>query len=319
MPATPRWGLRYPAGSDPADAPTAIGNLAADLDGVAFDDQGPVASRPTSTPGSPGKKGRYYFATDEGVLYRDTGTSWVGINAAGAADGPAAIPTLRSLGTGALQAAAGNDPRLSDQRTPLDGSVTGAKVAAALKPSGGAGAATEALRALGTAAGTAAAGSHASQHGPTGADPLADGSLNVSVLKTAPMISALNTALTVTNNADNWLDARLSNQRGGFAVPTDAQPTRAVAPVAGVYQLGIVAGFPANSGGTLRLVGLRFGGGQRVNQDRTGPFSASFGCTVQLSMTYLFSAGQYAEWVIFQDTGASQNVSLAWWMTRIGS
>jgi hypothetical protein len=44
-------------------------------------------------------------------------------------DGSAATPTLRSLGSGPLQAAAGNDPRLSDQRTPLDNSVTGAKVA----------------------------------------------------------------------------------------------------------------------------------------------------------------------------------------------
>lgn len=172
MPTTPRWALRYPAGSDPADVPTSMQNLAEDLDGVAFDDQGALASRPTSTPGSPGKRGRYYFAIDEGVLYRDTGTSWVGINAAGAADGPAATPTLRSLGTGALQAAAGNDARLSDQRVPIDGSVTPQKIAAALKPSGGAGGTTEALRALGTAAGMAAAGSHASQHGPAGADPL---------------------------------------------------------------------------------------------------------------------------------------------------
>lgn len=43
-------------------------------------------------------------------------------------DGAAAAPTLRSLGTGANQAAAGNDPRLSDSRTPTGtaaGSLTG--------------------------------------------------------------------------------------------------------------------------------------------------------------------------------------------------
>ena len=44
-------------------------------------------------------------------------------------DGSAATPTLRSLGSGPQQAAAGDDPRLSNQRTPLDNSVTGAKVA----------------------------------------------------------------------------------------------------------------------------------------------------------------------------------------------
>jgi len=43
-------------------------------------------------------------------------------------DGAAATPTLRSLGTGANQAAAGNDSRLSDSRTPTGtagGSLTG--------------------------------------------------------------------------------------------------------------------------------------------------------------------------------------------------
>lgn len=54
----------------------------------------------------------------------------------------------------------------------VDGAITSAKINAALKPSGGAAAATEALRALGTAAGTAAAGTHAAQHKTGGADPL---------------------------------------------------------------------------------------------------------------------------------------------------
>jgi hypothetical protein len=45
-------------------------------------------------------------------------------------DGAAGTATLRSLGTSATQAAAGNDPRLSDARTPSDSSVTAAKFAA---------------------------------------------------------------------------------------------------------------------------------------------------------------------------------------------
>lgn len=44
-------------------------------------------------------------------------------------DAEAGTPSLRSLGTGAKQAAPGDDPRLSDQRVPKDDSVTGAKVA----------------------------------------------------------------------------------------------------------------------------------------------------------------------------------------------
>lgn len=43
-------------------------------------------------------------------------------------DASTGTASLRTLGTGAVQAAAGNDPRLSDARTPLDGSVTTAKI-----------------------------------------------------------------------------------------------------------------------------------------------------------------------------------------------
>lgn len=43
-------------------------------------------------------------------------------------DGVAGTPSMRSLGTGAQQAAAGNDPRLSDTRVPTDGSVSTAKL-----------------------------------------------------------------------------------------------------------------------------------------------------------------------------------------------
>jgi len=84
---------------------------------------------------------------------------------AGAAAGTEA---LRALGVTGVTAAAGNDPRLADQRVPQDGSVgtakiidkavTAAKIADALKPSAGAAAGTESLRALGATASTAAAG-----------------------------------------------------------------------------------------------------------------------------------------------------------------
>jgi len=43
-------------------------------------------------------------------------------------DGTTSTPSLRTLGTGAQQAAPGNDSRLSDTRTPTDGSVTDAKI-----------------------------------------------------------------------------------------------------------------------------------------------------------------------------------------------
>lgn len=86
MATTPRWGLHYPVGTDAPDVPLWMSELATDLDGVAMDDQGTLANRPTSTVQSPGKKGRYYFATDDttggpnGTLYRDTGTAWIQVS-----------------------------------------------------------------------------------------------------------------------------------------------------------------------------------------------------------------------------------------------
>jgi hypothetical protein len=53
-----------------------MNRLALDLDDVAKDDQGVLANRPVSTGGSPGKFGRYYWATDTLELYRDFGTGW---------------------------------------------------------------------------------------------------------------------------------------------------------------------------------------------------------------------------------------------------
>ena len=73
----------------------------------------------------------------------------------------AATEALRALGTTGAMAAAGNDARLSDARTPTDGSVTLAKIAASLKPSGSAAAGDEALRAIGAGAGQVIAGNDA--------------------------------------------------------------------------------------------------------------------------------------------------------------
>lgn len=85
-----------------------------------------------------------------------------------AADAAAGTASLRSLGTGATQAAAGNDARLSDTRTPTDGSVTNAKVDSAaaiaetkLSLASDAAAGTASRRSLGSGATQAAAGNHA--------------------------------------------------------------------------------------------------------------------------------------------------------------
>lgn len=96
--------------------------------------------------------------------YDDTGNA---ISASVPSGAPAGTASLRALGAGATQAAAGNDARLSDTRTPTDGSVTNAKVASSaaiaeskLSLASDAVAGTASRRTLGTGATQAAAGNH---------------------------------------------------------------------------------------------------------------------------------------------------------------
>lgn len=78
MDTTPKWAIPYLEGTD-------IGDTIDDVDAASaalLDDlltpyaEGTLASRPVSTPGSPGIKGRWYRATDTGVLFYDYGTGW---------------------------------------------------------------------------------------------------------------------------------------------------------------------------------------------------------------------------------------------------
>lgn len=103
MPTTSRLSLRYPAATDSADVPRDIGYLASDLDKAAIFSKGLFSARPTSTVGSPGIDGRYFFATDTSRLYLDTGTSWVevasgtgSVTSAMIADGAVAATDLAS-------------------------------------------------------------------------------------------------------------------------------------------------------------------------------------------------------------------------------
>lgn len=176
MSVTARLGIPVPEETDSADVPVDMGELAAVLDSAVIYGQGVIASRPTSTPGSPGIQARIYYATDENKHYWDTGTSWVGIGTLSPgsvgttelADNSVTNPKMadNAIGTAELIDGSVTTPKLAD------GAVTTAKVNGALKPSVGAGAGTEALRALGTAAGMAAAGQHKSQHAPGAADPI---------------------------------------------------------------------------------------------------------------------------------------------------
>lgn len=80
MPASPtsRMGLQAVAGADAANTIDTTGQtLASAIDSqTAIFSQGVVGSRPTSTPGTPGKTGRFYYATDTDQLFYDFGTGW---------------------------------------------------------------------------------------------------------------------------------------------------------------------------------------------------------------------------------------------------
>jgi hypothetical protein len=163
-----------------------------------------------------------------------------------ATDAAAGTGSRRTLGSGATQAAAGNDARFSDTRTPIDASVTAAKVAASLKPSGSAATSDEALRAIGTTASTAAAGNDArlsdTRVATTTAtnDNAAAGRLgefiNSAVTSGSPVAATTGTAVNVTSlslTAGDW-DVRgnvgfiaagttsVTNMVGGISLTTGA-------------------------------------------------------------------------------------------------
>lgn len=165
---TTRWALTYPELADPADIDQAVRPLAEALDAVAMDDQGTFALRPAA-----GSYGSYYYATDQGILYRDNGTTWDTVG------GPSAVLSTGSVDTSEIADDAVTADKLRDSAVTdgdravttdhiRDVAVTQAKIALqavaaaqisnTLKPSAGAGTGTEALRALGTGANEATAG-----------------------------------------------------------------------------------------------------------------------------------------------------------------
>jgi microcystin-dependent protein len=147
--------------------------------------------------------------------------------AASTVDQAAATGSLRTLGTGATQAAAGNDARLTNSRTPTAHATThqpGGTDAMAVD----AAAATGSLRTLGTGATQAASGTdarlsdartptaHATSHQPGGTDALA--------VDAAAATGSLRTLGTGAQQAASGADARLTNARVPTAHATTHQP-----------------------------------------------------------------------------------------------
>lgn len=198
---TSTFGLALLALADSPAARAALGLGSAALqNSAAFDAAGAAASaQAASQPGDATLTGLASVTTAADKLIYATGVDTFAVTDLSAFvrtlldDGNAATArgtlglggaAVLNVGTTAGTVAAGDDSRLSDTRTPTDGTVTAAKVAGSLKPSGTAATTDEALRALGTTGSTAAAGNdsrlsdartptaHASTHNLGGADAL---------------------------------------------------------------------------------------------------------------------------------------------------
>lgn len=161
---------QLPAGTGP-DVPKDIKNLGDAVDSKLTPfSQGLLDDRPAY-----GKVGQRY-RDENGIEYLDIGSAWVvsgsvqdgSITTAKIADGAVTTPKFADLGvtTGKINDGAVTSAKINDK------AITAAKVADALKPSTGAASGAEAFRALGTAAGQAAPGTHGSQHARSGADPI---------------------------------------------------------------------------------------------------------------------------------------------------
>lgn len=125
---TTRAGIRVPDLTDAADAHADWLSAMNTIDGLIsiFAGKGLFSARPSAGTVA----GRLYYATDTGAYYITDGTTWQLINPYPATDAAAGTGSLRTLGTGALQAASGTDSRLSDTRTPSPLSVVSSTIAA---------------------------------------------------------------------------------------------------------------------------------------------------------------------------------------------
>jgi microcystin-dependent protein len=76
MLSTPRLGIAYPQGSDTAVVPRDVFAVADYIDdNVTIYGAGTLATRPAAT-----LAGRFYYATDTGILFFATGTDWIPLN-----------------------------------------------------------------------------------------------------------------------------------------------------------------------------------------------------------------------------------------------
>lgn len=148
---------------------------------------GTAATRPAA-----GKIGRVRFETDTGVFLWDTGAQWVIVNPSPPADGAAGTPSLRTLGTGAAQAAAG---------------------------------------------------SHAAQHAPDGADPL----------PATKWVSVSASNVTVPAGASYQALTWASRSSGDAGMWSSSTPARVILPHRGTWAVELRVASGSSGGGDVQI------------------------------------------------------------------
>jgi len=264
-----RLSIPIPTLTEAADAPAVITAVAAVLDAAGLWGQGLIANIPAAS----GITGRFYWATDESKLYINNGSAWfsIGPNVIGpdsvtAAMIAAAAVTASELAddsvdTAAIQALAVTNAKLAAS------AVDGTKVAASLKPSGGAGGSTEALRALGVVAGTALAGDSFA------ATPVAVGT---SASRTTGQTYTVAAPAAGTYIIE-WGCAGISGSSGGNSGTIATNKTGAV-----------TSGFtnPAGAGGPAVVPGIALTNGEVVTATvSANPGFAATNCWIKLTRT----------------------------------
>src|SRR5215510_11729541 len=88
MQTSSRYQIAYPSldRSDSADVPRDINQCVLAIEKSVMYSQGATASRPVSTPATPGIQGRIYFDTTVNLMYYDYGTGWMVVGSTDIAD-----------------------------------------------------------------------------------------------------------------------------------------------------------------------------------------------------------------------------------------
>lgn len=282
---TPRLDLPIPNLGDQASIEEAVRPLGLAVDAVvAATVFGLANDRP-----APGVERRFFFGRDDKRLWFDTGSEWLLV----AARGPA----------GGDLAGAYPDPMIRD------GVVTAAKLAAALKPSADAGAADEALRALGTDPGRAAAGRHAAQHRAGGADPL----LVSPDMMPSPAYAEWALSGSHANGGATLPFTGAVAKSDGYKAST-ASPIR---PGAGLWLIVAEIDY-APGGGFTRQCAIQINGATKAN-DAKAAVGGGFGMSCNTALVLPLTATDVVSVLGFQDTGASLAYGAQLRISRLGN